>query len=235
MLLGAALVAGIVVVSVRKVIFTGDLVPIVELRWWQTRDTLLEENRRQQAQTGPPAAVELSTEASADFPEYRGRGRTGIVSGPPLTHDWKGHPPPCLWRQPVGGGYAAFAVAGNAAVTIEQRRNREAVVCYDTATGKERWTHAYPARFTETLGGEGPRATPTIADGQVYALGATGMLTCLELKSGTVRWSVNILSDNDNVPWGMSGSPLVYDQVVVVNPGVQRPSAKGRALVAYDR
>src|SRR5262249_14288098 len=50
-----------------------------------------------------------------------------------------------------------------------------------------------------------------------------------------VKWSVNILEDNDNVRWGMSGSPLVYDQVVVVNPGAQKPSAQGRALVAYDR
>jgi outer membrane protein assembly factor BamB len=85
------------------------------------------------------------------------------------------------------------------------------------------------------MGGKGPRATPTIADGDVYALGATGMLTCLELATGQVKWSVNILEDNDNVRWGMSGSPLVYDQVVVVNPGVQRPSTQGRALVAYDR
>src|SRR5262249_3781239 len=45
----------------------------------------------------------------------------------------------------------------------------------------------------------------------------------------------NILEDNDNVAWGMSGSPLVFDNAVVVNPGTQRSSAEGRALVAYDR
>src|SRR5262249_25050083 len=67
------------------------------------------------------------------------------------------------------------------------------------------------------------------------SLGATGTLVCLDLTTGQVQWSINILEENDNVRWGMSGSPLVYDQVVVVNPGKQKESAAGRALVAYDR
>jgi outer membrane protein assembly factor BamB len=85
------------------------------------------------------------------------------------------------------------------------------------------------------MGGNGPRATPTIADGDVYSLGATGVLVRLDGATGAVKWKVNILDDNDNIQWGMSGSPLVYDQLVVVNPGAQRESAKGRAVVAYDR
>src|SRR5262249_34225832 len=64
---------------------------------------------------------------------------------------------------------------------------------------------------------------------------ATGRLVCLELPTGHEKWSVNILADNENVHWGMSGSPLVYDKIVVVNPGAQRPTAAGRAVVAYDR
>jgi outer membrane protein assembly factor BamB len=120
-------------------------------------------------------------------------------------------------------------------VTIEQRGGEEVVVCYEAATGKECWTYHHPAHFKETMGGPGPRATPTIADGDVYSLGATGTLVRLDGTSGKKKWKVNILENNDNLMWGMSGSPLVYDQVVVVNPGTQRESAKGRAVVAYDR
>jgi len=135
----------------------------------------------------------------------------------------------------VGGGYSGFAVEGNALVTLEQRRDQEVVVCYDTASGAERWTYAYSALFAETLGGNGPRATPTIAGDSIYSLGAKGKLVCLDLKSGALRWEADILKENKNILWGMSGSPLVYEDVVVVNPGAQTAESAGRELVAYDR
>jgi outer membrane protein assembly factor BamB len=226
-------VVGALVASIRNVTFSGDTVPIVHFRWDPTNDDILEAQRKKSA--GQPVPVlQVTDKNPADFPEYRGRKRDGIVSGPPLARDWKAQPPRRLWKQPVGGGYAGFAAAGNAAVTIEQRRDQEVVVCYDTQTGQERWLYAYLAHFQESLGGPGPRATPTVA-GDVYSLGAAGHLACLELSTGREKWSLNILADNDNIHWGMSGSPLVYDQVVVVNPGAQRSAAAGRAVVAYDR
>jgi outer membrane protein assembly factor BamB len=118
---------------------------------------------------------------------------------------------------------------------LEQRGENEAIVCYDIDTGHERWRYAYPAHFAETLGGEGPRSTPTISQGEVFSLGAKGMLVCLNGSTGKPKWSVNILEGNDNIIWGMAGSPLVYDRVVVVNPGAQNKSTSGKALVAYDR
>jgi outer membrane protein assembly factor BamB len=220
------------VLTVRRVLFTGDMVPILWFRWGSDHDAELEAHRRSQGQAAAAATLE---EKPTDFPGYRGARRDGIVHGPALARDWKAHPPRLLWRQPVGGGYAAFAVAGDSAVTIEQRRDQEAVVCYDTATGKERWVYSYPAFFQESMGGDGPRATPTISGGDVYALGATGMLVCLNGGTGQLRWSHNTLENNSNIPWGMSGSPLVYDQLVVVNPGAQTAAAAGQAVVAFDR
>jgi outer membrane protein assembly factor BamB len=94
----------------------------------------------------------------------------------------------------------------------------------------------YAAHFQETLGGPGPRATPTITGGDVFSLGATGHLVCLDAATGKEKWAVDILKDNNpNIQWGMSGSPLVYDDFVVVNPGAQKDAARGRAVVAYDR
>jgi outer membrane protein assembly factor BamB len=199
-----------------------------------TSDEVLEAHRRSQTAETALAPLLLTDDRPDDFPGYRGRARDGLVPGPPLARDWKTHAPHLLWRQPVGGGFGAFAVAGNGAVTLEQRRDEEAVVCYDTATGRERWLYAYPAHFREPRG-DGPRATPTVADGDVFSLGATGLLTCLEGTMGRLRWSVDTLAGNDNLTWGMSGSPLVYDDVVVVSPGVQQPTAAGRAVVAYER
>lgn len=231
------LAAGLPGALFQRVEFKGDMKPIPIFRWEESleqREARLQSHRQEQAKEGKPGAISLANLGNTEYPEYRGRKRDGIVVGSSPTSLDKDKIRQ-VWRQPCGGGYAGFAVAGQGAVTIEQRGGEEVVVCYEAATGKECWTYPYPALFKETMGGSGPRATPTIADGDVYSLGATGILARLDGSSGKEKWKVNILEGNDNLMWGMSGSPLVYDQMVVVNPGAQRESAKGRAVVAYDR
>ena len=95
------------------------------------------------------------------------------------------------------------------------------------------WTQKYDASFREAMGGDGPRATPTWADGVVDSRGALGELRCLDEKTGAVAWRVNILADNDatNLQWGMSASPLIVDETVVVLPG----GPNDKSVVAYHR
>jgi outer membrane protein assembly factor BamB len=179
-------------------------------------------------------AVDADNLTQLDCPEYRGRNRDGAVFGPELARDWSAQPPRQLWQHECGDGHSSYAIVGNVAVTLEQRGDQETVVCYDTDTGKQRWSRGYNAVFNEFLGGKGPRSTPTIAGGDVYALGATGQLHCLDVKTGAVKWRVDVLENNENVMWGLSGSPLVHGNLVVVNPGVQKAGAAG-TLAAYDR
>ncbi|MBL9122870.1 MAG: PQQ-like beta-propeller repeat protein [Planctomycetaceae bacterium] len=225
------------IASVEWVEFTGDMTPIPHFRWEPSGDDRLEAHRAAARPGAAEASIASAESGWQDFAEYRGRKRDGVVNGPALARDWSAEPPRLVWRQPCGGGYASFALSGGRAITIEQRREREAVVAYDVNSGRELWEHAYPALFSEKLGGDGPRATPTVADGEVYALGATGILTCLDLNSGQPKWSVNILELNSvqNIDWGMAGSPLVYDDLVVVNPGAQQGKADSRGLVALAR
>jgi outer membrane protein assembly factor BamB len=83
------------------------------------------------------------------------------------------------------------------------------------------------------MGGDGPRATPTIADGRVYVMGATGILDCLDGATGSVIWSRDVLADTGgkNLRWGKSCSPLVVDAFVIVTGG----DGPGPSLLAYDR
>jgi outer membrane protein assembly factor BamB len=235
---GLALVVGAVVAAVAEWDVTGSLVAYpLRYRWQPPAEELLEQHRRQQEQGPPPAApVDLTVAPNDSFPRYRGAALDGVVRGVRLATDWQARPPKELWRQPCGGGYAGFAVAGNAAVTVEQRRDEEVVVCYDRASGRERWAHGYPAHFRDPTG-NGPRATPTIDRGEVFSLGATGWLVCLDGKTGSRKWGVNILDDNQAkcVTWGMTSSPLVTDKLVIVNAGVDPDNNAGRALIAYDR
>jgi outer membrane protein assembly factor BamB len=175
-----------------------------------------------------PSAGDLST---STWPAFRGPNRDGVYAAAIRTA-WDGLTP--IWKKPVGGGRASFAVAGDRAFTIEQRGGNEVVAAYDVATGRELWSHAWPERFDQWMGGgEGPRATPTWADGLVYALGGRGELRSLDAATGRLVWRTNILQDNnaDNLRWGMAGSPLVSGDAVIVLPG----GPAGRSVAAYDR
>ena len=153
--------------------------------------------------------------------DFRGPNRDGRYTATPIRTTWPREGLRRLWKQPVGAGYASFVVADGRAFTIEQRRNQEVVAAYDVQTGREIWTNAWNASFEESMGGDGPRATPTYHEGRIYALGAEGELRVLDAAKGTLVWRRNILSDNgaDNLSWGMSAAPLIVDDTVVVLPG----------------
>jgi outer membrane protein assembly factor BamB len=171
--------------------------------------------------------------ASAYWTDFRGPNRDGHYRERPILTQWPADGLKPIWKQPVGGGYASFVIAGGLAFTIEQRGPQEIVAAYDVATGRELWTNAWTATFRESMGGDGPRATPVWADGRVYALGGLGELRCLEGATGALVWRTNILEDSGatNLQWGMSAAPLVVDDTIVVLPG----GPKGQSVVAYDR
>jgi outer membrane protein assembly factor BamB len=164
-----------------------------------------------------------------DWPGFRGAERDGVVhGGVQVETDWSRFPPVQLWRNPIGPGWSSFAVQGDRLYTQEQRGEDEIVSCYDMNTGAAVWRHRDAVRFWESNAGAGPRATPTLAGGRVYAMGATGVLNALDGVTGAVVWSHNVASDtNTPVPtWGFAGSPFVIDDLVIV-------AAAGR-LAAYD-
>src|SRR5262245_8806028 len=217
----------------------GDMGPVVEARPWVRRllfggthsDDVRKHRQAQEVALLRP--IDLTAQ-EGDMPAYRGPRRDGVVDWPAVAADWLAAPPRLVWQQPVDGGYAGFAVVNGYLVTIEQRDDRETVVCYEAKSGQEAWSHSWPTRFSEVMGGVGPRATPTVYRGEVFALGAAGRLVCLD-SQGEEKWHAEILAGNANARWGMSGSPLVYDELVVVTPGVQKPDAAGRGVIAFDR
>jgi outer membrane protein assembly factor BamB len=228
---------GIFAVLVHRVELSGGWEPMIRWRWQADPAARFDEYLAQKATKDNLPPIDL-TIGPLEFPRYRGARGDGVVQDVRLATDWSTLPR-LLWRHPCGGGYAGIAVAGNVAVTIEQRRDHEAVVCYDRGSGSERWVYSYPALFhrSEPMGGDGPRATPTIHGGAVYSLGATGVLVCLDGVTGQERWKVNILEDNGaaNASWAMSGSPLIVDGCVIVNPGIDPARNAGMSLAAYDR
>ena len=66
----------------------------------------------------------------------RAESRRSLRPGADSDAQWPQSGLPLLWREPIGGGYASFAIAGGRAFTIEQRRHKEAATAYDLATGR---------------------------------------------------------------------------------------------------
>ncbi len=194
-------------------------------RWAKTSEQKLLDRAAERA-TLPSAVATART--GAEWPGFRGTHRDGVVTGVRIKTDWRSSPPIELWRRPVGPGWSSVAVRDGLLYTQEQRGGFEVVACYDLKTGKPVWAHSDSVRFWESNGGAGPRGTPAIHNGRVYALGATGILNALDAGSGAVVWTRNAESDTGakRPGWGFSSSPLVVGDAVFV-------AASGR-LAAYD-
>ncbi len=213
-----------------ETIINGD-VGVVGWRWrWDEPDAKLampDENQE--------SSLDWQT-AATDYPRFLGTGYWAEVLGVALQTDWKTHPPRELWRKKIGAGWSAFAIVGKYAITQEQRGENELVTCYEIKTGKIAWTHADPVRWDPSgagaMGYAGPRATPTLHEGKVFAQGATGILNCLDARTGKVLWSHDTLKKHgaENVTWGKACSPLIVDEKVVVSVG----GTNNQSLVAYN-
>ncbi len=213
-----------------EVILNGD-VGVVGLRWrGDTPDRMLAVPENNILST-----IDWQT-TPHDYARFLGKGYWAEVPGVELEADWELHPAQELWRKKIGAGWSAFAIVGDYAITQEQRDENELVTCYEVQTGEIAWTHADQVRWDPggagAMGYAGPRATPTLYEGKVFTQGATGILNCLDARTGEVIWSHDTLTKHDaeNVMWGKACSPLIVDDKVVVSVG----GKNDQSMVAYD-
>ncbi len=216
--------------------FNGELVPIFRQRWESERMLA------KQAAVNVAATPALFEPRKTDFPQFLGPNRDGTIAAPPILTNWDSKAPEILWKIPVGDGWSGFAVQGDIAVTMEQRDAQEWVTAYDVTTGELVWSHEFEGLHTHVLGGTGPRGTPTISNGLVYAPSAVSQLVCLELVTGEMRWQQSLLdlgsttqpAFESEVTWGRSASPLVWNDVVITALGGSKQSGNVQTLIAFD-
>jgi len=208
------------------------------LRWRfnsQVEKTLASKNSELKNQLATYSEKEISDWLSQpQWPEFLGPKRDGIIRNLAIDSDWQTHPPKQLWAVPTGLGWSSVSVAGNLLFTQEQRDRFECVVCYDAQTGKEIWIHSIESRFEEHLGGTGPRATPTIAEGDIFNLGANGQLSRIDGRTGENKWTIDLkqpeYANRQPTTWGFCSSPLVISGKVIVHGG----GKEDRGIIAIN-
>lgn len=156
-----------------------------------------------------------------DWPQWRGVNRDGTSGETGLLKSWPDGGPKLLWKATgLSEGFSAFSVVKGRVYTQGQRGDKQYVMALDDATGKKVWEVEAGGSFRERRG-HGPRGTPTIDGDRLYALSADGTLLCLNPASGKKIWGFNILDKfRGDVPhWGISESPLVDGNRLIVTPG----------------
>ena len=174
----------------------------------------------------------VSNRALDDWPQWRGPKRDGVSAEKGLLKDWPAGGPTLAWQAGgAGDGYSSFAVVNGRLYTLGARGGTEYVMAFDTATGRKVWEVAHGARFGNDRG-DGPRATPTVEGDRLYAYGASGDIAALELATGKVIWKKNVLRDfgGSNIQWGLSESPLVLSDRILINAG-----GRGASIIALNK
>ena len=189
----------------------------------------------------------FSTARADDWPQWLGPRRDSIWREPGLATAIPAAGLPVKWRVPVAGGYSGPAVADGRVYVMDYvaregelvngpndrtlRAGTERLLCLDAATGRLLWKHEYDCPYSISYA-SGPRCTPTVADGRVYALGAEGNLACLDAATGRLLWSKDFKTDYaaPTPIWGFCGHPLVEGDLLVCLVG-----GPGSVAVAFDR
>jgi len=224
-----------------------ELVPRFRYRWGS--DPLVQAEKNKESVREPESALSPSisqgldkSQGLNDYAGFLGSDRSATIKHASFSDpsSWTESTPQLLWKRKIGAGWSAFSVVGEVAVTLEQRDDYETLQAYALKTGEPLWKNEWKARHTTSLGGLGPRSTPVIANGIVYAQGANGYFIAAKLDSGEKVWDKSLLDcvgvelsqAESEVAWGRSSSPLVVENKVIIPLG--GAADKIATLICFD-
>src|SRR5262245_2253180 len=180
---------------------------------------------------GFTGVVETQNRA-VDWPQWRGPNRDGAAVSFVEPGTW----PAKLnrkWKVDVGLGYASPLVIGNRLYMFSRQGDNEVMSALETDSGKVLWRTAYPAPFKMNPAaaphGEGPKSTPVFANGKLYTIGMTGIVTAFDAGDGRRLWQ-KPASPVATLYTTHSFSPLIERGLVIFHVG----GDKQGALTAFD-
>ncbi len=159
---------------------------------------------------------------NADWHRFLGPNDDGTTPETHLLAKFGDEGPPVVWEMEKGIGYTSPVIVGDHLVYFTRLEDRETIMALHPETGERYWQRDYPVEYRDRYGfNSGPRASAVIDSGKVYTLGVTSILTCLDLKTGTLLWQRNLNSEFAVEPYffGHGACPIVYDGKIIINLG----------------
>lgn len=168
---------------------------------------------------------------SDDWPGFRGPNRDGVSRETGLLDAWPASGPKVLWRVAAGAGYSGVSVAAGRAFTLWQREDEQRLVAVDADNGRIVWQRGLGPAFSSQYG-DGPRSTPVLDEGRVFAIDAEGRLVAVRANDGTEIWSHDLAREfGARIPSiGYASTPLVEGDHLLVEVG-----SKDGAFMAFEK
>ena len=184
--------------------------------------------------TGLLVALCIACTAPGERPEYGAPAREFRADEAAFAESWSDGGPPWLWTRKLGPGYSGIVAGDERVYTLFRDDPEEVVVGLDAHTGETVWEYRYEAPLAQGHDsdyGDGPNASPLLANGRLYTVGVAGILHCLDAETGAKLWSRDLWGDlgGNVLELGYSSSPIVYEDTVIVLVGAQ-----DRSIVAFD-
>lgn len=169
-----------------------------------------------------PLLLLCSPTWAEDWPHWLGPNGTGVST----ESGWKNNLEKQAWKTKVGVGFSTVSVSAGRLYTIghdgKKSGGNETVYCLDAKTGKEIWTHSYPAPLLDYLHEGGPCSTPTVDGPTVYALSKHGILHAYRTQDGKVLWKKEMMDQagmRKPPDWGFAASPSLHGDQLIIEAG----------------
>jgi hypothetical protein len=181
------------------------------------------------------AATFLSSAFAADWPQWLGPDRDGLTKETGLLKELPEGGPKRVWLfENCGNGYAGFSIVDGALFTMGGRDEKCQLIALDANTGQELWSVEL-GPMLENGSGDGPRSTPTVEDGFVYALGGKGALVCVRAADGSEVWRTNLEEELDKDTWMVRRSVeavLGWYAKTAAEPAIRQAADRAKFLLA---
>ncbi len=174
--------------------------------------------------------------SAGDWDQWRGPRRDGIVTGFKAPAVWSADALVKQWTMSVGEGHSSPVVVGDRVYVFAREGDQEVMRCLAPGDGRVIWQEAYAVPYEMNPAarghGKGPKSTPTVAAGRIFALGINGHLSAYDAGSGAVLWRKSFADEfkSTSPAFGASVSPIVDGNNVIVHVGGEG----GGALTAFD-